>query len=75
MRNKIKLLRIERGLTQDQLATNAGISRTALSMLEKGKTVPDGNTVAKLVSALSVPANEIFFDFDVVRKQHEGVPK
>ena len=66
MENKIKVLRAERKITQEQLATMAGISRTTLIMIENGKTDPDGTTIAGLVRALGVPANQIFFDLDVV---------
>lgn len=66
MKNRLKVLRAERGLTQDQLAELAGISRTTLAMIEIEKTVPDGNTIAALVKALDTPANKIFFALDVV---------
>ena len=66
MRNRIKVLRAERNLTQQQLADMAGISRTTLVMIEKEKAVPDGTTIAALVKALNVPADQIFFDLSVV---------
>ena len=66
MRNKIKIIRAEKGMTQEQLAIKAGISRTSLALIENEKVVPDGVTIAKLVSALDIPANKIFFDLDVV---------
>ncbi len=72
MKNKLKEIRHEQHLTQEKLAEKSGISRTTLTMIELGKTIPDGTTIAKLVLALGVPANEIFFDLDVVRKQ-QGV--
>lgn len=66
MRNKIKIIRAEKGMTQEQLAIKAGISRTSLALIENEKVVPDGVTIVKLVSALNIPANKIFFDLDVV---------
>ena len=71
MKNRLKSIRSEQNLTQEKLAEKAGISRTTLAMIENEKAIPDGNTIAALVKALSVPANVIFFDFDVVRKQRE----
>ena len=56
-------------LSQEKLAEKAGISRTTLAMIENEKAIPDGNTIAALVKALSVPANVIFFDLDVVCEQ------
>ena len=66
MKNRIKEIRAEKKLTQEQLAQKAGISRPALTQIENDKTVPDGKTIAALVKALDTPANNIFFDLDVV---------
>ena len=66
MDNNLKVLRAKRKLTQSQLAELAGISRTTLAMIENEKAIPDGTTIAALVKALKVPANEIFFDLGVV---------
>lgn len=73
MKNRLKSIRSEKNLTQEKLAEMANISRTTLAMIENEKAVPDGNTIAALVKALGVPANAIFYDFDVVCKQREGV--
>lgn len=72
MKNKIKVLRAEKKLTQSQLAEMAGIARPTLAMIENEKAIPDGNTIAALVRALEVPANEIFFDLGVVNKQRDS---
>ena len=72
MENNLKVLRAERKLTQEQLARKSGLSRAALVAIEAGKTVPDGESIAKLVKALGVPANRIFFALDVVCEQREG---
>lgn len=66
MRNKIKDIRAEKNLTQEQLAIKIGISRTALAMIENEKASPDGKTIAAIVKALGIPANRIFLDLDVV---------
>ena len=66
MKNRIKVLRAERNLTQQQLADLAGISRTTLAMIEKEKAVPDGTTIALLVKARGVSADQIFFELSVV---------
>jgi putative transcriptional regulator len=67
MKNRIKVIRAEQNLSQEALAKNAGISRTTLVSIEKGTANPDGHTIAKLVKALKKPANEIFFDLDVMQ--------
>lgn len=66
MKNRIKVIRAELNLSQAKLAKSAGISRTTLVAIEKGTANPDGMTIAKLVKALNRPANEIFFDLDVM---------
>ena len=71
MKNRIKSLRVDKKMTQEQLASKAGISRPALAQIENEKAVPDGKTIAALVKALGVPANVIFLDLDVVCEQRE----
>ena len=66
MKNRIKELRAEKKITQDELAKKAGISRTTLAMIENEKAVPDGTTIASLVKALGVSADAIFFELGVV---------
>ncbi len=66
MKNRIKVIRAEKNLSQAELAKKAGISRTTLVNIEKGVTVPDGETIAKLVKALNKPAGEIFLALNVM---------
>lgn len=66
MTNKLKAIRAEKKMTQEQLAKKAGISRTTLAMIENEKAVPDGHTIAALVKALGVSADAIFLDLGVV---------
>lgn len=66
MKNRLKEIRAKKGLTQEALASKAKISRTSLALIETEKTTPDGETIAKLVKALEIPANDIFFDLGVV---------
>lgn len=73
MKNNLKMLRKKKNITQDELSKKAGVSRTTLSTIESGQSNPDARTISKLVKALGVPANKIFFDFDVVSKQHRNV--
>lgn len=69
MKNKLKVIRAEKRLSQDGLAKASGISRTTLAMIENEKSIPDGKTIAALVKALNKPANEIFCDLDIEEKQ------
>ena len=51
-------LRLDRQLTQGQLAARAGISRMALGKIERGAVVPRAGTLADLAAALAVPIGE-----------------
>lgn len=42
------------GLTQERLAEEAGLHRTAIGLLESGRRVPRVDTVVKLARALGV---------------------
>ena len=52
-------LRLDRRLTQDQLAARAGISRMALGKIERGTVVPRARTLADLAAALDAPVGEL----------------
>ena len=66
VKNRLKEIRSDLKMTQEELAKAAGISRTTLAMIVNEKAVPDGITIAKLVEATHKPANEIFFALGVV---------
>jgi DNA-binding XRE family transcriptional regulator len=51
----LKLWREQRGLTQEELANKAGISKPYLSQLETGKRQGRVDTLAALARALAVP--------------------
>jgi transcriptional regulator with XRE-family HTH domain len=52
---------MQRGLSQGELATKAGISVSYLSMLENSKRDPTVSTVKKVAQALGVPMEILFF--------------
>ena len=51
--------RLDRQLTQEQLAARAGMSRMALGKIERGAVVPRAGTVRDLAMALNVPVGEL----------------
>jgi DNA-binding XRE family transcriptional regulator len=51
----LKLWREQRGLTQQELASRAGISKPYLSQLESGKRTGTVETLAAIARALEVP--------------------
>lgn len=56
---KLRLLRADRGLSQIDLATQAGIAPAQLSRYELGKSYPRAEVLAKLADALGVPRREL----------------
>ena len=52
-------LRLDRRLTQEDLATKAGLSRVALGKIERGSVVPRAQTLDALAKALAVPVGEL----------------
>ena len=57
---RIRQLRESRGMTQTQLKTCSGVSRSYLSRLESGQMTPSLGTLEKLSEALGVGLNRFF---------------
>jgi len=55
----LKQLREERGITQEQLAFDAGITASALSRIERGLNSPGWTTVRQIARALGVSLVEL----------------
>ncbi len=60
---KIKLIRKERKLTQEQLAEKVDIGTPNISYIENGKFAPSSETLQKIALALNVSACELY-NFD-----------
>ena len=56
---QLQRLRIRRGLTQDQLAVTAGLSRTFMTRLELGQHDPSLSTLVRVAKALRVSVTEL----------------
>jgi transcriptional regulator with XRE-family HTH domain len=50
----LRKLRLKAGLTQEQLALEADIRRTYVSLIELGQNQPTVNTIFKLARALKI---------------------
>ena len=50
----LRKLRLKAGLTQEQLALDADIRRTYVSLIELGQNQPTINTIFKLARALKI---------------------
>ena len=56
----IKRLRLDKNLTQEQLATKLGVSAQAVSKWETSETYPDGALLIPLANELEVSLDELF---------------
>lgn len=60
MKNKIKLLRKEKGLRQEDIATLLGVSRQTIIAIENNKYNPTLELAMNLALLLETPVEEIF---------------
>lgn len=59
---KIREMRERKNMTQVELATRSGVSRTTISNLENGvESVTTTKTLSKLAQALGVNVEELFY--------------
>ena len=63
----LRRLRLRRGLTQQQLASRAGITREQVSRLERGVHAPRYTTLFALSGALGVPVSRFLVPRDTDR--------
>jgi len=68
---KIKLLRIERKISQQDLAAACNFEKSNLARIEAGRTNPTVATLLKICQVLDVSISQLF-DFEEVGKQKEG---
>ena len=60
MKNKIRVARAERRMTQQQLADQTGVSRQTINAIESGKFVPSTIVALKIARVFERPVEEIF---------------
>jgi len=61
MKNDVKKIRKQLGLTQKSLAEAIEISRPYLSEIENDKSEPSGKLVIRIAKYLNLPVESIFF--------------
>lgn len=59
MNLNLKLKRVSKGLTQSELAEQAGISLFTYQQIETGKGNPRADTVIKISKALDIPVEVV----------------
>ncbi|MEN8116877.1 MAG: helix-turn-helix transcriptional regulator [Bacteroidota bacterium] len=58
---KIKIARVEKGLSQQDLADLVGATRQTIGLIEKGKYNPSLNLCVKIAKALNRTLNDLFW--------------
>lgn len=69
---RIKQLRLERGLTLRQLAAKTGLSLGYLSKVERGLSKPSYSTVQSICYALEMTANPFMFPQQAKESEEDG---
>ncbi|GAA0883679.1 XRE family transcriptional regulator [Sphingobacterium siyangense] len=80
--NKIKEIRKEKGITIQEVADRAGVSKGLISQIENNRTIPSLLVLINIINALNIDLNEFFKDFNseldsgpvVVRKKDTYSP-
>ena len=65
MNLKLKFRRIEKGLTQFQLAEMIGATNQTISEYERGRAKPSYDNMVKISEILETPVGELFFGEDI----------
>jgi transcriptional regulator with XRE-family HTH domain len=57
---RLKTLRIEKQMTQEELAKKTDLSTSFISSLERGIDAPSFESLERIAQALNVPVKELF---------------
>ncbi|MES2595556.1 MAG: helix-turn-helix transcriptional regulator [Verrucomicrobiota bacterium] len=60
MKNHLKVLRAQRGLTQEDLSQELGVSRQAVNALETEKHSPSLDLAYRIAAVFDLPIDQIF---------------
>ena len=75
---KIKLIRIKKGISQMELSLRSNLSQSFIANVEKGKKQPSVLTLIKIADALEVSPQDFFpepFAFDTREQAKEKIRK
>ena len=59
---KLKLARVQKGMSQQELADLCEVTRQTIGLIEKGKYNPTLNLCIKLANVLNLTLNDLFWD-------------
>jgi putative transcriptional regulator len=61
VQNNVYALRMDKGLTQEDLARKVGVSRQTIIAIEKGNYTPSVLLALRLASAFQTPVEKLFY--------------
>ena len=61
LRNKLKVLRAEKNITQDMLADSIGVTRKTVNTIETGKFIPTTVTALKIAAYFQLRVEDVFY--------------
>ena len=61
LKTKLKILRAERNITQEQLAEALGVKQNVVSTWERGTAIPKAQMMQKIEDYFNVAKEDIFF--------------
>jgi len=66
--HRLKLARVEKGFSQQELADLVGVTRQTIGLIEKGKYNPTLNLCINIAIALNKILNDLFWDDEKNKK-------
>jgi transcriptional regulator with XRE-family HTH domain len=71
---RLKKLRKERKISQQELANISGVAQQTISNIECGRNEPSADTIRMLAAALGISASE-FLGEDIILSEHKLTPR
>jgi transcriptional regulator with XRE-family HTH domain len=68
----VKRVRVQRGLTQEQVSAASGLHPTYISDIERGARNPSWEAITRLAQGIGVPTAEIAAQFDEAQENGAG---
>jgi len=60
LKNKIKIYRAVKGVTQEELAAGIGVTRKTVNTIENGRFVPSAVLAIRMARFFGIPVEELF---------------
>jgi predicted transcriptional regulator len=68
----LRSLRLEAGLSQDQLAAKCATAQSHIAKIELGQTDPGTDTIARIAESVGQPADRVFAAIRSLRAKRAG---